>query len=224
MLILTPNPNYEFDGRDDSNGGSDKLVVKETWVENVYQIEKGDFNLNDGHQGIMIDLGANIGAVSVFAASLDSNIKVYAYEPEVNNFELLQRNLKKNRVNGQVSTIKQAVSDYNGTSHISNSQGNSMLTADKHGEKVNVITLKEVFTHNKIKECDVMKVDVEGAEYEIFTKADFDDLMRIKYLTMEFTNTDAETYGLLMASLSRAFNLHSIGSYERGGMIYGRRY
>lgn len=224
MIILTPNPDYEFDGRDDSNGGSDKLVVKETWVENVYQIEKGDFNLENGHTGILVDIGANIGAVSVFATSLDDNIKVFAYEPESDNFELLQRNLKKNRANKQVSTIKQAVSNFNGVSHITNSQGNSMLSDKKSDEQVNVITLKQVFVHNKIQECDVMKVDVEGAEYQIFTEADFEDLMRIKYLTMEFTNTDAKTYGLLMASLSRAFNLHSIGSYERGGMIYGRRY
>lgn len=222
MLILTPNPNYEFEGRDDSNGGSDRLVVKETWVENVYQIDKGDFNLEKG--GTLIDLGANIGAVSVYAASLDNRIKVFAYEPESNNFELLQKNIKKNRVSEQISTIKQAVSNFNGVSHITNSQGNSMLSDNEAMEKINVITLKEVFAHNNLTECDVMKVDVEGAEYEIFTKADFEDLMKIRYITMEFTNTDAETYGLLMASLSRAFNLHSIGSYERGGMIYGRRY
>lgn len=224
MLIRTPNRKIEFDGRDDSNGGSDRLVVDETWVENVYQIERSDFNLENGHTGIFIDIGANIGAVSVFAATIDSSIKVIAYEPETNNFELLESNLKKNRVNSQALTIKQAVSNFNGTSHFTNSQGNSQLTDEKDKQKVDVITLKEVFANNHIEECDVMKVDVEGAEYPIFTDADFEDLMRIKYLTMEFTNTDAKTFGLLMSSLSRAFNLHTIGSFERGGMIYGRRY
>ena len=115
MIILTPNPDYKFNARDTSNGGSDELVIKETWVENVYQIEAGDFNIDDDDkEKVFVDIGANIGAVSVYVASLHKDIKVYAYEPEHNNHELLIQNTRENRVNHQVSVFKQAVSNYKG--------------------------------------------------------------------------------------------------------------
>ncbi len=225
MIVLTPNPNYKYHARDNSNGGSDELVIKESWVENVYQVVDGDFKSGDDTKPkVCVDIGANIGAFTIFATSLDPDVHVYAYEPEHDNHELLIKNVRENRVNGQVTVIKQAVSNFKGFMGITNSQGNSQLVKDKGLEQIQVITLADVFTHNKIEEIDVLKIDIEGAEYPLLIDAKFDDLMKVRYITLEFSETTAENYGLLMASLSRCFNLHSIGSYERGGMIYGRRY
>lgn len=226
MLILTPNPNYKFHARDDSNGGSDELVVKETWVENVYDIKHGDFIVDGASDKamVMVDIGANIGAVSIFAASLDPKIHVFAFEPEHDNHELLMKNVRENRLTGQITVLKQAVSNYSGTGNISCSEGNSQLTSNKDDEQVQVITLADLFRQNKIDECDVLKIDIEGAEYPLLTDATYEDLMRVRFLTLEFSQTDAETFGKMYANLTRVFNLHSIGSYERGGMIYGRRY
>lgn len=224
MIVLTPNPNYKFHARDTSNGGSDELVIKETWVENVYQLSLDDFYFGDSREPIMVDIGANIGAVSIYAASLDPKIKVYAYEPEHDNHELLIKNVRENRINNQITVLKQAVSDFNGFMGITNSQGNSQLVENKAAEQVQVVQLKDIFQQNKLKEIDVLKIDIEGAEYKLLTAATVEELMKVRYLTMEFSETTAEIFGSMFANLTRCFNLHTIGSYERGGMIYGRRY
>lgn len=214
-MIIPTTTNYKFEAREDSNGNSDKAIVDETWVENVYQIQAHDFSPN----GVFIDLGANIGVVSVYVASLRPDVRIFAYEPESENLALLHKNIELNEA--PMMVIKQAVSNFNGEAYMTHDEGGSELVYDE-GEKVQVVTLADVL--KGVERCDVMKVDVESSEYPIFTDADVEDLLKIKYLTMEFTNTDAQTYGLLMSSLSRAFNLHTIGSYERGGMIYGRSY
>lgn len=217
MIILTPNPNYKFVARDHESH-CDELVIRETWVENVYQIELGDFHSSK----LMIDLGANIGSVSLYAVSLDPEVKVIAYEPQLDNYNLLLENIELNGATDRITVVKKAVSNTRGTLGISNDLGNSHLTKDKAAEQVELITLEDVL--DGIEECDVLKIDVEGAEYEIITGASDETLNKIRYLTLEFSNTTKNKFGGIIATLSRCFNLHIIGSYERGGQIYGRRY
>jgi len=159
MIILTPDSRYIFHGRADSL--SDPAVVKEMWVENVYQIYPGDF-----YTGVMIDIGANIGAVSVWAAALNTGkkeelppIHVIAVEPEPHNRKLLIKNLEENRVADYVTVDPRAVSDTYGTAYINDGHGNSQLGAE--GDKVDVIPLEALFTED-MPLCDVLKVDVEG--------------------------------------------------------------
>ena len=100
--ILT-HDNYTFEIRESAEDPSydhnlDFKVVNETWIENVYRIHQGQFN----GAGVFVDVGANIGAVSIFVDNFNKNrsdsekIKVYAVEPEPNNLNLLNHNIKNN--------------------------------------------------------------------------------------------------------------------------------
>ena len=73
MKIFAHDPRFIFDGRDDSK--TDAVVVREIWCENVYEVFDGD--LSD--TGIVVDLGANIGAFTLYAAALGAK-KVIAVE------------------------------------------------------------------------------------------------------------------------------------------------
>ena len=222
MIILTPNSQYTFQGRDDS--GSDHLVVKETWCENVYQIFRKD--LLD--TGILVDLGANIGAVSVYAASLNDGtgpyIQVYAVEPEPNNLKLLQENVSQNKVDEFVSICPVAISDRNGFSYINDGHGHSQVNDAGDGAEVGTLRLEEFFRTHGLAYIDVLKVDVEGMEYPIIADCSLDVLRKIRYLTLEFDAAPDEVFGPMVAKLSKVFQVYILGSPERGGYLYCRRY
>lgn len=230
MKVLTPNAKYEFEFPDHILDKKDledwKQVIKEAWIENVYQIEKSDFY----DTAIFIDIGANIGSVSLQVASMNDElevgkkrIKVLAYEPEPTNLEYLSKNVKTNNKVGEVRIIGKAVYGVNGIWKITPRGGNSKINKE-HGADVDVITLEQVFMDNKIAECDVMKIDVEGSEYTIINSSTVDTLKRIKYLTLEFDGGHEEAFGQMITKLSEVFNLHILGRPSTGGYIYGRRY
>ena len=54
------------------------------------------------------------------------------------------------------------------------------------GFVVKCVSLGEIFDVNELEECDCLKIDCEGSEYEIFEKADEGDLRRVKSIVMEY--------------------------------------
>lgn len=65
-----------------------------------------------------VDVGANIGYFSLIAAKLvGSQGRVYAFEPNEENFNLLAQNIKLNNFS-QVTAIKKGVSDRNGAAKL----------------------------------------------------------------------------------------------------------
>lgn len=233
MKILTPKADIIFECRDARNDPSDDhdldyKVVKETWVENVYQIKEEDF----WDTGVFIDIGANIGAVSIFVALMNKNrdktkkpIKVFSYEPEPHNLEFFRTNIKNNNI-GDIKVIPKAVFKERGTISISDRGGNSSIFTRENTSTVEVpvVTLEDVFILNKLTECDVMKIDIEGAEYDLIINTPDEILKKIKYLTLEFDGGHEEKFGVMVTKIARLFNTHILGSPERGGYIYARRY
>jgi FkbM family methyltransferase len=128
-----------------------------------------------------VDIGANIGYYSLLAAKLAGHTaKVYAFEPEPLNFELLRKNVIMNWFTEIVRTEKVAVSDRRETAEFyvrENYRGNSSRGAvtEEHlkslydsMEKIEVQTtsLDEYFPSPP--KIDVLKIDVEGAELDAF--------------------------------------------------------
>lgn len=234
MIILTPRNDYRFNCRDSRDDPSDDhdldyKVVKESWVENVYHIDEGQFY----DTGVMVDIGANIGAVSLFVDSMNHGrdaekpaIKVFAVEPEPHNLEFLKKNIADNPVKN-ITVINKAVWHESGKMKISNRGGNaSLFEHPKNGgyTEIETITIEQLFRENNIKEADVMKVDIEGAEYDLLINTPDHILKRVKFLTLEFDACDDGRFGIMVDKLSRIFGIQILGSPERGGYIYGNRY
>ena len=209
MLILTPNQDVVFHGREDSP--SDGPVVRETWVENVYRIHAQDFT----DTGIAVDVGANIGAVSVFCAQW---AKVVAVEPDPANLELLYRNIEQNRASVQV--VEAAITPERGTVCITPAHGDTKVT--ETGVEVTSMPLEDVLAD--LPAVEVLKVDVEGSEYGLFASTPAVVLRKCRYITLEFDKTTNPAFGALVAKLAHWYGIEILGSPARGGYIYARRY
>jgi FkbM family methyltransferase len=122
---------------------------------------------------VVADIGANVGYYTLLAArSVGSAGKVFAFEPEPKNYELLCRNIKENGYTNVV-TVPSAVSDRNGTSRLYLSANNfgahnlSTRSPDAKFVNIDTVSLDEFFSNYQGR-IDVLKIDAEGAEELIF--------------------------------------------------------
>lgn len=195
------------------SGGTDADVIREIWGENVYRVALGDC------WGTVVDVGANIGTFSVFAA-LHGAHRVIAVEPEPDNAVVLGANIA-NYPHVQHRSV--AIWGEAGQVTMTPNQGGTRV--DEEGAlTVPAITLAELFRAEQVTECSILKMDIEGSEYPVIASAPREILQRIHYLTMEFHATDAATFGAMVAKLTETHCVQTLGSYERGGYIFARRY
>lgn len=142
--------------------------------------------------GVIIDIGAHIGTFVLYAYALNQQVSVYAYEPDPDNYQLLKTNVKDNRLQ-KVETKQQAVSGTAGEVllHLSdNNHNNSLQTpysaAKESTVKVHATTLDKIFSKNRIEHCSLLKIDCEGAEYDIFENTSEETFKKIDAIIMEY--------------------------------------
>lgn len=218
MIIPTPNAEVSFIGRD--NSYSDPLVVKETWLENVYQITEADL----ADTGVLIDLGANIGAVSVWGARLGT--KAIAVEPDPDNRKYLLTNLATNLKPDAYVVLASACTPVSGPVLLEPDHGHSQVVSQASGTTIPVegITLAEVYLRAEVPYSDVLKIDIEGGEYPLIAETPTEVLRKSRYITLEFDAAPDALFGPLVAKLAHDFSIQVLGSPERGGYLYARRY
>lgn len=156
------------------------------------------------NNSVIIDIGANIGVFSIFSAG--KNNIVYSYEPMSDNFRLLDENIKLNKLENRVFAFNLGIAAKREKRklYLGKSPFHSFLPAASSpfnvlysdGERtneqsfleINCISLKDIFDENKISECDILKIDCEGAEYEILYNLSDSYFKRIKEIRMEYHN------------------------------------
>jgi len=142
---------------------------------------------------VIVDIGANAGFFSIFAASRFPGAKIFSYEPVPTNFKQLSRNSMLNPKAG-INCFPEAVYGHSGYVKISFDPDESFTTAasvldgaETQGRTIQVpcVTIPEIFNRNDLDKCDLMKIDCEGAEYEILYTCPEKYLKRISQLAIE---------------------------------------
>lgn len=118
---------------------------------------------------IFLDVGANIGAYSLIAASKITRGKIYAFEPSVNCLPILYENISLNQIENKIQVIEKVVSDKTGfldfdISSVSDYNHMSYSNSEKAVVKLPSITLDDFILENKIPHIKLIKIDVEGTE------------------------------------------------------------
>jgi FkbM family methyltransferase len=118
-----------------------------------------------------IDIGANVGAYSLFVAALARGAaRILAIEPQPDIFERLVANMRLNPF-GTIKAVQCAVADKPGDFTLfldTKNRGESSMRAVRSPNglsmKVPATTLLQLVTEEKFERIDVIKLDVEGAE------------------------------------------------------------
>lgn len=164
---------------------TDLFVVSEVFFIQEYT-RRFKINPND----TVVDLGAHIGSFSVFASKKAVLGKVFAYEPSPENFKYLTENKKLNSLsNLLIFNYAVAGSKRNLNLYINegDSGENSIYKTDAvKSIKISAVSLPQIFEENKISKIDFLKIDVEGAEYEILLNTPKKYLNKIEKIAMEY--------------------------------------
>ena len=185
-----------------------RFLVREIFFERVYNPTYLPIEGDD----IVVDIGANNGIFTLFAASITQKA-VHAFEPSPRNLEVLRRNIAINRlhkvivhdcaVSDSVRSAKLFLSSADGmqnllSNHIlpdkieqykARTDMNYLAQGFDKSEnyiEVPTTTLQEIMDHNNLEHIDFLKLDCEGAEGPILQSTPKSFLRRVRKIAMEF--------------------------------------
>jgi FkbM family methyltransferase len=143
------------------------------------------------HPRVIYDLGANVGVSSLFFASLFPKATIYGFEPLPENFEICLLNYRDIRNSSQVfpwavgSKSGQAIFDCKNDSRggrLKSTQPDQNLQTIAQIQ-VKIISVADLIEKEGLPPPDLLKIDVEGAEYEVLEGlADYAASVRSIYL------------------------------------------
>jgi FkbM family methyltransferase len=155
---------------------TDEEVYRETLVRGQYA-----FDLPFDPETI-IDAGANIGTASIYFARRYPQARIVALEPEASNFALLARNVEPYPT---ITPVHAALWNRDGEISLghpspaaSAREKWAFVTHEGPGDRVRAVTLQSLMSGMGIRVVDVLKVDIEGAEKEVFEACDWMDAVR----------------------------------------------
>lgn len=139
----------------------------------------------------VLDIGANVGATALYFARLYPNAQVYAFEPAPDNFAVLERNIANSqRIRGfnfGLGAADATLELYHSDNPV-NFGGYSLHPAGSDTSKTVRIQVRNVATvlgELALEKIEVIKVDTEGAEWDILTAFPESVLRSAQYVTGE---------------------------------------
>lgn len=145
--------------------------VNGCWL-GTYELDKQTLFGKELKSGMIVyDVGANVGYYSLLASELTGTEgKVFSFEPLPENLSFLKMHISLNETEN-ISVVEKAVSSKASKMKFSISRNRSMNSLSNDGEiEVDVISLDE-FIKQGNPSPDLIKMDIEGAEYEALNGA-----------------------------------------------------
>ena len=178
--------NFSFNERKSANH-----IFSEIFIGECYPINK-----STKQEKVIIDIGANIGFFTIYALIKNPNSQIYAVEANPKNFEILKKNINENNLSDNVKVFNYVVTSESGFQpfYLSSNSGWSSIYNDrgaKNGKMIQVdsTSLSMLFEKCKLNVIDLLKIDIEGAEYDILLNDNFLENYKVKELFVEVDKT-----------------------------------
>ena len=148
----------------------------------------------------ILDIGAHSGLFTLYARTLNPIISIVAVEPEEGNIALLKQHLADNQITN-VKIIEGAIAGTSGRRQLILSQDshNHRLSDGEKDSKITTTTIRayslnDLLNSLNISRVGLIKMDIEGGEYEVFERLKTEDYKKIKAVIMEYHEIDGRRY------------------------------
>jgi FkbM family methyltransferase len=155
LKVHAKEHHYKYYSRwEDFKPGREEDIIK------LFRPKEGD---------TVIDVGAHIGKYTIIASKMvGPNGKVIAIEAHPGNYEILKKNIALNNL-GNVIALNYAV--HSRKTIYNTIMADRTTSNNQNYVEVKADTLDTLLSENGIKEINWIKIDVEGAEYEVLKGA-----------------------------------------------------
>jgi FkbM family methyltransferase len=157
----------------------------------------------------VVEIGANIGTFAIFAATTNTNVRLYSYEPIKANYDVLVANIKRNGYQGRIAAFNCGVASKTESRefYLMSSPEHSLFKGDGFGQGVRVdcVSLNDILSGNSIAKVDLLKINAEGAEYEILYSTPRECFNKIDEIRLEYHELPSDGH-----------NLHDLRSFLEG--------
>lgn len=196
LNFIYNNNSYIFEYNE--NDISELWCIDEIVTNNEYVLDKFMNNINK----YFIDIGANCGIATIILAKQNPLSMVYSFEPDKLLYEILINNIEKNNLLNvkafNLAVSKEGVNNLELCLHPTFSGGNTtysngdackqFFSSDIKSYLVDCICLDKIMIENHITEVELLKIDCEGAEYDILYNSKLFKMSNIKNMVGEFHN------------------------------------
>jgi FkbM family methyltransferase len=188
-----------------------------------YTLTKCEELLKNG--GNCIDIGANMGLYSIYLSKIN-NVSIYAIEPSAHNFQKLLNHINLNKAQN-IHPINVGLSYEDSFGYLVNLSPNNSGTVKVDDQNsgsgsylIRLCTLADLIRHLKLINIELIKIDVEGFEMNIFNGF-FGEAQHImpQNIIMEFTD-QIERTGYTMADCYDYFMKLGYEAFTVTGEVY----
>jgi FkbM family methyltransferase len=168
----------------------DLFVLFEVLCDNVYNIPESILPPNTVR--VILDCGGNVGITALYLASKYPDARIYSIEPDAENFALLSSNTK---CEPRIIPIRAAVVG-RPASNVRFTKGAqawaNKVSGNEEGECVPAVTIAEICARWNLPHVDLLKMDIEGAEREVFKEGRFLDCVSFVIAELHPGYSDAD--------------------------------
>lgn len=155
--------------------------------EKVFIFGEYDFPYPIEAPGLIIDAGANVGYATVFFANRYPSSTVLAVEPEQSNYEILRQNTE---AYPNVQALRSALWSTNAPLRIENPSADFWefrvsLAGEAGPDICTSVTVPQLMAMAHSETVDILKIDIEGAEKELFETGADAWLNRVRVIVIE---------------------------------------
>ena len=189
-----------------------RVPVYEIFVEDAYRL--GWFTGDLNRQPIRaLDIGGHIGCFSLAFATLHPQARVQTFEASPSTYAFTRRNVDDNGLADRVTVENVAVSDSNGTLAFADNGGGSGLNGVTAPSGTAVIDVPCITFADALSraggQVDVVKIDTEGAEYDIVLGSEPTDWKDVQRVVLEYHDVPGRSWSELESFFEEA-GLHPV--------------